>query len=478
MNVSPAVRHFSQSQSIMQGIFGKSTMPAVPLNLPFPSSASATPVSEFKNTEAVKITTLPSGIRVASNDSGFPSSSVGLFVDAGSRNDSVAGLSNFVGSMLVKSTPNRSEFRLFREMSKLGAKLNVTQSREHTQVTTDCLREHVPHIVGSFADLVKNPLLDVTEIRESAAHLSSLQSENDKNLESLTSENLHWAAFNGETLGLPLRASSKQAKSITKENLSAYYQSLITPDRIIVAASGYDHSELVKLVQNYFDKMASPSKNGTVAANYTGGDIRVTSADGDEASHLALGFAAPSWQSQDLVASCMLQMIMGGGGSFSAGGPGKGMCSRVYETVLNVHGFVDQANCFSNIYTDSAIFGMYGSCQSEYIGDLTKVFVSTLKSMAGPFRAGELARARNQLKGNLSMQLESRSVQLEDMGRQILAYKKVKTVAEVHKEIDQVTEGDIQRVARQMLAKPLTVSAYGNLLRLPTYDKIASQFRN
>ena len=45
-----------------------------------------------------------------------------------------------------------------------------------------------------------------------------------------------------------------------------------------------------------------------------------------------------SWHDPDLYAICTLQMLMGGGGSFSAGGPGKGMHSRLYRSVLNRYG--------------------------------------------------------------------------------------------------------------------------------------------
>jgi processing peptidase subunit alpha len=45
-----------------------------------------------------------------------------------------------------------------------------------------------------------------------------------------------------------------------------------------------------------------------------------------------------SWHSEDIYALCVLQMLMGGGSSFSSGGPGKGMYSRLYSRVLNQHG--------------------------------------------------------------------------------------------------------------------------------------------
>lgn len=42
-----------------------------------------------------------------------------------------------------------------------------------------------------------------------------------------------------------------------------------------------------------------------------------------------------SLQEGDFIPFAVLNMMMGGGGSFSAGGPGKGMFTRLYLNVLN-----------------------------------------------------------------------------------------------------------------------------------------------
>ena len=47
-----------------------------------------------------------------------------------------------------------------------------------------------------------------------------------------------------------------------------------------------------------------------------------------ELGHVTIGLEGVSHQHPDFIAFCVLSMLMGGGGSFSAGGPGKGMYSR------------------------------------------------------------------------------------------------------------------------------------------------------
>lgn len=48
-----------------------------------------------------------------------------------------------------------------------------------------------------------------------------------------------------------------------------------------------------------------------------------------------IGLEGCSLHDPDFIAICVLNMMLGGGGSFSAGGPGKGMYTRLYTNVLN-----------------------------------------------------------------------------------------------------------------------------------------------
>ena len=54
-----------------------------------------------------------------------------------------------------------------------------------------------------------------------------------------------------------------------------------------------------------------------------------------ELVHFTIGLESCSHKDDDFVAFCVLNMMLGGGGSFSAGGPGKGMYTRLYLNILN-----------------------------------------------------------------------------------------------------------------------------------------------
>jgi processing peptidase subunit alpha len=60
----------------------------------------------------------------------------------------------------------------------------------------------------------------------------------------------------------------------------------------------------------------------------------------------------------------------------------------------------------------------------------------------------EVNRAKNQLRSSLLMNLESRMVELEDLGRQVQVHGHKVPVLEMTRKIDELTVDDLRKVAR------------------------------
>ena len=83
----------------------------------------------------------------------------------------------------------------------------------------------------------------------------------------------------------------------------------------------------------------------------------------------------------------------------------------------------------------------------------------------------ETQRAKNQLKSAVLMNLESRQIMCEDLGRQVLTYGRRKAEAEVCERIDAVTPQELQQVSYAMMMRsPLSLAAYGDVSRLQPYE--------
>ena len=173
-------------------------------------------------------------------------------------------------------------------------------------------------------------------------------------------------------------------------------------------------------------------------------------------SYIHLAFEAPPISSPDVYALATLQTLLGGGGSFSAGGPGKGMYSRLYTNVLNQHGWVESCIAFNHSYIDSGLFGISASCTPARVKQMLEVMCRELQNLTldtgySALQAVEIQRAKNQLKSALLMNLESRMIELEDLGRQVQAYGRRIGVKDMCARIDALTRDDLRRVAQQVL---------------------------
>jgi len=170
-------------------------------------------------------------------------------------------------------------------------------------------------------------------------------------------------------------------------------------------------------------------------------------------THIYLAFESVNANDPDIYAVAVLNTLMGGGSSFSAGGPGKGIYSRLYTHVLNQHQFVEKCQMFNYSYNDTGLFGISLSVIShpqvhEYV---LPIIFNQIQDMVSQIKPEEVNRAKNQLTSQLLMNLENRSVELEDIGRQILSNGKRISASEMYKRIQEVSYSDIVRVAHRII---------------------------
>lgn len=184
-------------------------------------------------------------------------------------------------------------------------------------------------------------------------------------------------------------------------------------------------------------------------------------------THIHLAFEGLPISSEDIYALATLQTLLGGGGSFSAGGPGKGMYSRLYTNVLNQYGWVESCIAFNHSYTDSGLFGIAASCYPGRTAKMLQIMCRELKALTldtGFSALGEVevSRAKNQLRSSLLMNLESRMVELEDLGRQVQVHGRKVPVQEMTKKISELTIKDLRRVAKMVVGGLVNNSGKGS----------------
>ncbi|KAI0281184.1 peptidase M16 inactive domain-containing protein [Russula aff. rugulosa BPL654] len=229
------------------------------------------------------------------------------------------------------------------------------------------------------------------------------------------------------------------------------------PERMVIAGAGVAHEELVELVDKHFSSLkygpvvdgltstvslsrtspsvppnllhpqppnaassysypnsSAPVSLGT-GSTYTGG-YRFIHDPQSEFNHIYISFEGVGIHDDDIYELATMQVAL----------------ARLCTHILNHHAAIDHCASFHHIYNDSSLFGL-----SAVLPHLIHQLALLL------YRA----QSQNQLKSSLAMALESRSVEVEDLGRQLLVHNRKIPVSEMADKIDAVTTESLQRVA-------------------------------
>ena len=480
-------------------------------------------------TDLDRITTLPNGLRVASEALPGSFSAVGVYLEGGSRweDSNLRGVSHIMDRLAYKSTSNRTADEMLEKVEAMGGNIQCASSRESMMYQAASFNNTVPTVLGLLAETIRDPLITEQEVAEQIETARYEIREIWGKPELILPELVHTAAFKDNTLGNPLLCPEERLASIDKSTVMAYRDKFYRPERMVVAFAGVEHAEAVSLAEKLFGDLKSTAKaslmrsgsetsedgslsssqssespppsssysyqnqskllskipfiknlstsashNAVVsdipvsqhgqnpASRYTGGFLSLpaqpASLNNTNFTHIHLAFEGLPVGSSDIYALATLQTLLGGGGSFSAGGPGKGMYSRLYTNVLNQYGWVESCVAFNHSYTDSGLFGISASCLPGHTSSMLDVMCQefralTLESGFSRLQQPEVDRAKNQLRSSLLMNLESRMVELEDLGRSVQVHGRKIPVTEMCRKIQELTVEDLRRVASMIV---------------------------
>eukprot|EP00027_Filamoeba_sp_ATCC50430_P019557 CAMPEP_0168540898 /NCGR_PEP_ID=MMETSP0413-20121227/524_1 /TAXON_ID=136452 /ORGANISM="Filamoeba nolandi, Strain NC-AS-23-1" /LENGTH=527 /DNA_ID=CAMNT_0008570667 /DNA_START=196 /DNA_END=1779 /DNA_ORIENTATION=- len=458
----------------------------IPLTVEFPGTPKTTLGNSLPPIPEIKCTTLNSGLKVVTQETYTQATAVSLFIDAGVcyETDENQGICRILERMAFKATKSRPTKDLVQDLEKLGGNITSASSREIMSYSADLVRENVPKLIELMADSITNPVFQQDEIDEQMRVIEFELEEAENQPDSVLGELLHEVAFAGYPHGRSMAFPRRNLGKITSNMLFDFHSRLYTADRMILSVAGAQHEEILDLVQKHFQQLP-PSKVAIPRpiSQYVGGDLRVQTEEDDDPnkkSHLVLAFEGANAHSEDIYLLSILNVFLGGGGSFSAGGPGKGMYSRLYRNVLNGYAFVEQAMAFTTIYDPVGLIGIHASVTHQHLYNIIEALVVELNDITHNTSEEEFIRAKNQLKSSLFMNLESRAVLADDIGRQYFHYGKHFSADYIGAKIDSFQLQDMINYLKRLLNTIPTIIYYGpqaNSEDLPSAEQVMNYFK-
>ncbi len=358
-----------------------------------------------------KKTVLPSGLRVVTEElPGIRSIAIGIWVNVGSRDERSEenGISHFIEHMAFKGTRKRTAAQIAHELESVGGSLNAFTSREQTCYYARILDRHLERAMDVLADILRNSRFDPQELEKE----KNVIIEEIKDIEDSPGDWVHdlfaESIWKDHPLGRPIIGRKEKIRSFDRPKVLQYLSSKYLAEQIVVAASGnVSHAKLVALAKS---KLTFPSANGVSPLSRTApaedGERSVTTKETSQA-HLCLGFPSDSFRDKGRYASLILNTILGGG-----------MSSRLFQKVREEKALAYSIFSYHDFYEDAGILGIYLATSPQQAAPATELVLDELariKKEKLPRR--EFDSAREQLKGNLVLGLESTSNRMNRLGR-------------------------------------------------------------
>jgi predicted Zn-dependent peptidase len=398
---------------------------------------------------------LDSGERVISEKvPSVRSVALGFWIGAGSRDEKPdrAGVSHFIEHLLFKGSRSFDAQQIAETFDAMGAELNAATSREHTVVYSRVPDRHVEDALEVMTDMVFAPqFAEVDQEREVVLEEIAMYDDTPGELvHDLFSE----AVFGSHALGRPVIGTADVISNVSRRAISSYHRSMYTGGNIVVSAAGnITHDRFVSLLQRFEGRSADPEqrkphvRKPLVQAPPPG--IRFQRKD-TEQYHVCLGAPGIARTDRRRFAASLLDGILGGSAS-----------SRLFQEIREKRGMAYAVYSFASQYTDTGLVGIYVGTREENIGPCVEICSEQIAELSGgKFRKGELDRAKENLKGRITLSMESTSNRMSRLGKALISDSELLTFDRIIAEIDAVDEDALAELAGVLLA-PDRLSASG-----------------
>lgn len=307
-----------------------------------------------------------------------------------------AGMTGFVGEMMMGGTKNRTKDQLDLEVDFIGASLSASS----TSVYASSLKKHQDKILELMADVLYNPLFPQEELdklkKQSLTGLA--QSKDDPNA---ISSRLSSTVLFGKNHPYGEIETETTINNITVEDIKSYYSTYFKPNIAYLAIVGdMDKAEAEKVVKQYF-------------GNWTQGEVpKFTYPMPERASKRAVALVDRSSSVQsvinltqpvqmkigdpDYISSRLLNQVLGGGSS-----------SRLFMNLREDKGYTYGA--YSSIGADKlvATISANASVRTEVTDSAVYEFIHEIQNLVeNGVTEDELAKAKAELSGSFGRSLE------------------------------------------------------------------------
>jgi predicted Zn-dependent peptidase len=408
----------------------------------------------------IRKTVLPNGLLVLTESMPhLRSVSMGAWIGTGSRDEApeVNGVSHFVEHMVFKGTTTRSTQQIAREVDTIGGNLDAFTGKEMVCFNIKVLDENVEPALDVLSDLVLHPTFTPEELaREQGVILEEIKMDED-NPDYLVHEIFTQNFWKGDALGRPILGTEKTVSSFNQQIVFDFYNSRFTPRNMVFSAAGnLEHDAFVAQVERQFGSLAADGAGPVTGPGAPTATPHITlkRKKSLEQVQLCLGVPAPPVNDPDRYGVYLLNTMLGGG-----------MSSRLFQTIREDQGLAYSIYSEMNPFRDTGSLCVYAGTSVDKTEKVLRLTLEELRRLKQEtVSEAELKRAKDQLKSNMVIGLESSGSRMSNLARQQMYFGRFFGIDEIIEEIEAVTSANVLELAQRLFRpEAIALTLLGNL---------------
>ncbi|MFZ5645759.1 MAG: M16 family metallopeptidase [Bacillota bacterium] len=392
----------------------------------------------------IKKVLLDNGVNLLSEDIPHVRSvAVGIWVDVGSRDeiDQVAGISHFIEHLMFKGTEKRTAKQIAEALDAVGGQLNAFTTKEYTCYYAKVLDEHFELALEVLTDMLFNSKYDRVDIdRERNVILEEIKMYEDTPDE-LVHDVFAGTIWNNHPLGRPIIGYADVIKGLSRETITDFVGKYYVPKNTVITVAGnINHDIVAERIRSTFDKMKGEPEQRAFHLPTPNREIKCRGKETEQV-HLCVGAPGLPLDHEQIYVFQLVNTILGGG-----------LSSRLFQEIREQRGLVYSVYSYHSSYHDAGLFCIYAGLSKENLNPALDLIYKEIKDIQqNGVTDQELRRAKDQLKGNLLLSLESVNTRMSRLGKSQLYLGKVVPPEEIVQRIEKVTEEEIISLAREKL---------------------------
>jgi len=385
--------------------------------------------------------TLPNGIRLVHHPVQNLVAHCGLFIHAGSRDETAAehGIAHFIEHIIFKGTEKRTVFQVLNRLENVGADLNAYTTKEDTVIHASFLNEYYDRVLELFQDIFFHSRFPEREIeREKQVVMDEIRSYQDTPDEQIF-DDFEDHLYAGHPLGKNILGTAKSLKKLTRDDVYRFIHRNYRLDEVVIASVGnISFAKLVRIVSKYFSDHPDRGERIRREPFYTYQPFVRNLKKRTLQVHCIVGTLGYEYGHDRRVPLALLNNILGG----------PVMNSRLSLALRERHGLTYHNESNYTAYSDTGIVQIYfGTDPSHYERALDIVFQELKRLREEKLSDSQMRTVRKQIIGQLAISQESNLSAMLAIGKSYLLQNRIDPIETIIARIMAIEPAELQEIA-------------------------------